>query len=168
MYVASDAPDPAGVCMACLCLEVCAALLSCWGSLFSGPGYPLHFPPTGTYSPVGRLASISSGVPAVFNSGALAPKFLIFPQLASSQLISKRKLLGTCYLSLSLALLIPLVPGFPLLRDKCSPSPIGALPLSLFRDTCYFVGPPALSHLRLTFLFCWSLASGVSGYYVVT
>ena len=53
MYVASDAPDPAGACMPCLCLEVCAALLSCWRSLSSGPGYLLHFSPTGTHSPVG-------------------------------------------------------------------------------------------------------------------
>ena len=60
MYVASDAPDPAGACMPCLRPEVCAALLSCWCSLSSRPGYLLHFSPTGTHSPVGHLASLLS------------------------------------------------------------------------------------------------------------
>ena len=107
MYVASDAPDPAGACMPCLCLEVCAALLSCWRSLSSGPGYLIHFSPTGTHSPVEHLASLSSGVPAVFISGALAP--IYSPSWAlSSQLISKIKksdwvpaILHSCWRSLS-------------------------------------------------------------------
>ena len=85
MYVASDAPDPAGACMPCFRLEVCAALLSCWCFLSSGPGHLLHFSPTGTHSPVGRLASLSSGVPAVFISGALAPIFEFLSQLATKQ-----------------------------------------------------------------------------------
>ena len=82
MYVASDTPDPAEACMPCLCLEVCAAL---WCSLSSRPGYLLHFSPTGTHSPVGRLASLSSGVNAVFISGALAPIFEFLPQPATKQ-----------------------------------------------------------------------------------
>ena len=40
---------------------------------------------TGTHSPVGRLAFISSGVPAVFISGTLAPFFEFLPQLATKQ-----------------------------------------------------------------------------------
>ena len=59
--------------MPCLCLEVFAVLLSCWRSLSSGPGCLLHFSPTGTHFPVARLASLSSGIPAVFISGALSP-----------------------------------------------------------------------------------------------
>ena len=112
-------------------------------SLSSGPGYLLHFSPTGTHSPIGHLASLSSGIPAVFISGALAPIFEFLP--LSSQLISKTgyllsfTLVGTPY---PVGAWLPSPPGRLLpfsLTDGSSP--VEALPLSLFQGTCY----PSLS-----------------------
>ena len=99
---------------------------------------------TGTHSPVGRLAFISSGVPAVFISGALAPISNLSPSWPlSSQLISKT--VYTYLLSFTLVgapypvgAWLPSPPGCQLpfsLTDGSSP--VEALPLSLFRGTCY-------------------------------
>ena len=54
-------------------------------SLSSGPGYLLYFSHTGTRSSVGHLTSLSSGVPKVFISGAVAPNFKFLPRLATKQ-----------------------------------------------------------------------------------
>ena len=125
--------------MPCLRLEVCAALLSCWCSLSSRPGYLLHFSPTGTHSPVGRLASIWGTCSIYFRS------FRISSWPLSSQLISKTEyllsftLVGAPY---PVGAWLPSPPGFLLpfsLTDGSSP--VEALPLSLFRGTCY----PSLS-----------------------
>ena len=96
------------------------------------------------------LSLLQAGVPAT--PGALTPNFEFLRSWPlSSQVISKKtpkKIAGYLLSSLSLALLIWLLPGFPLLQDTCSPfslidgsSLVEALPLSLFRGTCY----PSLS-----------------------
>ena len=137
--------------MPCLCLEVCAVLLSCWRSLSSGPGYLLHFSPTGTHSPVARLAPSPPGyLQYLFQELYLQISNFSPSWPLSSQLISKNKnrlvpaILHSCWRSLSrwcVASLSSRMPApFSLTEGS---SPVEALPLSLLGYVLPFslVGP---------------------------
>ena len=79
MYVASDAPDPA-----CPVFILRFVLLFSLVGALSPPGQGTCY----TSLPLALtllLGVISSGVPAVFISGALAPIFKFLPQLATKQ-----------------------------------------------------------------------------------
>ena len=119
-------------------LEVCAALVSCW----CGPGYLLHFSPLSLTLLLGVWPSSPLGyLQYLFRE--LYPQFSNFSPSwpLSSQLISKTgyllsfTLVGTPY-PVGAWLPSPPVCLLPFSLTDGS-SPVEALPLSLFRGTCY-------------------------------
>ena len=145
MYVASDAPDPAGACMPCLRLEVCAALLSCWCSLLRA-----RVPAT-LLSHWHSLSCWASGLPLLWGTCSIyfrsfSPNFSNFSPSwpLSSQLISKTgyllsfTLVGTPY---PVGAWLPSPPGCLLpfsLTDGSSPA---SLSLSGYLLPFSLVGP---------------------------